>query len=234
MDRIICPICGEGELQPTAKLKELDFEGHQITYRAQHSTCTACNAHIVTSAQLKSNKRAIIAAKSAALDLPSKDALRKWRKRWGLTQRTAGDLLGVGPVAFSKYENSALLPSAPTGRLLDAVMSSDKVVRKLAEKHSIAVQLGKDSTSRPVVLSVKQITDSLVTIINASLPSSDVTITGHSAIAGVFKTLSSLKDTSLNIRQTKPEIYHEWTPSLPGQIMNSYFAEHGEDNVSYH
>lgn len=229
-----CPICGVENIQESVRTEQLRLEGASIEYQSHSCACGACGTEFVTSEQSRLNKRAVVAAKSQYLGLPSREALREWRKKWGLTQKAAGTMLGVGPVAFSKYENATLLPSAPTGRLLDAVMSSDKVVRELAEKHGIAVQLIKDATSRSAVLSIKQVVDSLVTIINAEQPTFSVQITGQSAIEGVFTALSAPKGTSLNIRQTKPEIYHEWIPTLPGQIISSHFTEHGEPNVSYH
>lgn len=234
MKHSTCPVCGDETAREVVQSAHMDFEGNQIQYKSRATLCGACGTEFVTLKQSQLNKRAVIRAKSDHLDLPSREALREWRRRWGLTQQAAGDLLGVGPVAFSKYENAALLPSAPTARLLDAVMNSDQVVRKLAEKHDIEVQFFKGATSRSATRSIKQITDFLVTTINAGPSSSTVKVTGHSDIESVFHALASPEATSLNIRQTNPDIYHEWTPSLPGQIMSSYSAKHGETNVSYH
>lgn len=140
-----CPVCGASALEQRIETRRMRFEGASLKYESKYLVCATCESETVTPEQARSNKRAVIAAKRAHLRIPSPDALRRWRKKWKLTQEAAGKLLGVGTTAFSKYENSALLPSAPTTRLIDAVLHSDTVVRALAKKYEVVIVERPDS-----------------------------------------------------------------------------------------
>ncbi|MGO4326718.1 type II TA system antitoxin MqsA family protein [Cupriavidus sp. 2TAF22] len=132
-----CPACGEHALRELRQHASFEFEGKALAYCSLATECQTCGLEFVDDEQSKTNKRAVVAARSAALRIPSTLALRNWRKKWGLNQRQAGELLGVGPTAFSKYENDDLVPSAPTARLLYLVTQSDIAVQKLAARYEI-------------------------------------------------------------------------------------------------
>src|SRR5258708_38706864 len=64
----------------------------------------------------------VIMTESKANDLPPKE-IRRIRDKIGLSQVEAGELLGGGPRAFTKYESGTIKPAAATAnilRLLDA------------------------------------------------------------------------------------------------------------------
>lgn len=235
MDTSTCPICGAGELQVTSKRKELDFAGRKISYQAEHSQCSVCEAHIVTPLQLKGNKRAIVAAKSAAMGLPPKEALRAWRKRWGLTQKDAGDLLGVGDAAFSKYENAALMPSAPTSRLLDAVMISDDVVYRLAKKHHVPIEPARHQVLRSSLTWVaEQLNEPVFTIIRDDLFScAPDLLFGSATIEGIEELGINHSGVSINARKQVSTISNEWVPSSISFAGNPSFVGYGEKHVAY-
>jgi len=134
-----CPICGSQRIREIGTRAQAKWEGGLAVYEIFCSHCDECENDFLRPDQLRRNKRASVKAHYALLGAPSSTALVAWRERWGLTQEAAGRMLGVGPTAFSKYENAAMLPSAPTARLLHAVVTSDEVTRELARKFGVAL-----------------------------------------------------------------------------------------------
>ena len=132
MNEMTCPICESKRVRAVRETVQTEQEGLQFCYESESMQCADCGFDFALPVQTRTNKRNFIAAKTAALGVPSSAKLRAWREKWGLNQKQAGQLLGVGPVAFSKYENCALLPSAPTCRLLSLVCSVDEAVEHLA------------------------------------------------------------------------------------------------------
>ena len=60
---------------------------------------------------MKISDRALSRMKAAVVGLPFPEQIRRIRKKLGLTQEMAGDLIGGGPRAFQKYEAGDVLPS---------------------------------------------------------------------------------------------------------------------------
>ncbi|WP_310630807.1 type II TA system antitoxin MqsA family protein [Paraburkholderia sp.] len=145
-----CAVCGEHAAVERLRAMTFAHEGKILSYEERAWVCGSCESEFVDAEQSKHNKRAAIAARNAHDGAPSCIAIRNWRKKWGLTQQEAGRLLGVGPVAFSKYENDDLVPSAPTLRLLFLVIKSDEAVRALAAR--VGVELGGVANQSDVTL----------------------------------------------------------------------------------
>lgn len=137
-----CPMCGASRDHLTIESETCTFKRAktQITYTSVWTECDWCEANFVTPEQATENKRAVIEAKAKAEGNPTPSDLKNWRKRWGLSQKDAGTILGVGPTAFSKYENYKLSPSEPTLRLLSVVLEVDEAVEKLSAKYGIALR----------------------------------------------------------------------------------------------
>ncbi len=60
---------------------------------------------------MKVSDRALNLLKARAEGLLERDEIRRIRKKLGLTQAAAGELIGGGPRAFQKYESDDALPS---------------------------------------------------------------------------------------------------------------------------
>jgi HTH-type transcriptional regulator/antitoxin MqsA len=60
---------------------------------------------------LKDSARLRIRLKASREGLVAPEAIRRIRRRLGLSQAEAGELVGGGPRAFQKYEAGDLLPS---------------------------------------------------------------------------------------------------------------------------
>ena len=68
--------------------------------------------------------------RSAVPEMPPEE-IRRIRMDLGLSQVEAGELLGGGPRAFSKYESGAILPTAGIVALLSVLDSNPRAIETL-------------------------------------------------------------------------------------------------------
>lgn len=113
-----CPICGEGNLQPRVGKNLVEYKGQSEELELQFSLCDACGSEQSDSAQLRTNKRAMVAFKKAVDGLLSGTEVRAIREELGLSQAEAAQIFGGGPVAFSKYESDDVSQSEAMDKLL--------------------------------------------------------------------------------------------------------------------
>lgn len=139
MKHALCPICGEGKLLPRLEKNSLREGALAYVVDTQFSQCDSCEAEITLPEQLKFNQKNVIRAKGRALGMPEVGQLIAWRRRHGLSQEAAGKLTGLGKVAFCKYETLALVPSAPTVRLLKVLIECDEAVSILAQEWNVEI-----------------------------------------------------------------------------------------------
>lgn len=133
-----CPVCGEFAVGHEKEIVHANRKGKDVSYESHFLECHSCEFVFVTDAQMRQNNRALVAAESLADGLPTSDEIKDWRHRHNLTQKEAGKLLGVGPTAFSKYENYDLRPSGPTERLLHVMLNVEAAFQSLARKTNIS------------------------------------------------------------------------------------------------
>lgn len=135
-----CPLCGSKTFEKVLRAVTFDFAKTQLTCDAEFWRCGDCENELAFEDEARSNLRAANRAKIQYLGYPTAESISAWRERWGLNRRVAGRLLGVGPTAFSKYENAALIPSAPTAKLIATLIESDDATMKLARQSRIALE----------------------------------------------------------------------------------------------
>ena len=107
------PVCPQ-----TGAPMHRDMRPMTLTYRDQGVTfdmpgwyCEASDESIHDGADMKVSDRALNRLKAQAEGLLEPVEIRRIRKKLGLTQEQAGQLIGGGPRAFQKYETGDLLPS---------------------------------------------------------------------------------------------------------------------------
>jgi HTH-type transcriptional regulator/antitoxin MqsA len=89
----------------------LAYKDESVTFDMPGWYCDASDETIHTGADMKVSDRMLNRLKARAEGLIAPDEIRRIRKKLGLTQEQAGDLIGGGPRAFQKYETGDLLPS---------------------------------------------------------------------------------------------------------------------------
>lgn len=134
-----CPICGEGTLTSHVEEREAEYKGHKGTVESHYSVCDACGSEQAGAAEMKANKRAVLAFRKHIDGLLTGVEVRSLRKSLGLSQSDAGRLFGGGPVAFSKYENDDVVQSEPMNNLLKVSKRFPMVAAYLAKEAGVTL-----------------------------------------------------------------------------------------------
>ena len=114
----ICPESGH-EMRRGVKSLTLTYKGHSETFDMPGWHCDECGEGIHTGKDMEVSDRALHRAKAKVEGLLAPEAIRRIRKRLGLTQKDADRLMGVDPGAFRKYESGdALINRAVSGLLV--------------------------------------------------------------------------------------------------------------------
>lgn len=135
--RLVCGICGEGRLTPVVEQQTVshkEVSGHAALH---YSVCDVCQSEVADAKDLLANKREIIKFKKGVEGIPLGSEIEQLRDQLGITQFVASELFGGGPVAFSKYENDDLMPSAAMGNLLVLAIEHPTVIQTLALRKGI-------------------------------------------------------------------------------------------------
>ncbi|MDO3377821.1 type II toxin-antitoxin system MqsA family antitoxin [Geoalkalibacter halelectricus] len=146
----ICPLCAEGCLHAQIGKNRVEYKGQTAELDLHYSLCDACGSEQSDAAQLRTNKRAMMAFKKQVEGLLSGAEVRALRERLGINQAQAAQLFGGGPVAFSKYESDDVAQSEAMDKLLRLVADIPEALDYLKRR------AGKEDIQPPSWTSVLQ------------------------------------------------------------------------------
>jgi len=106
----VCPETG-APMHRGVRPMTLTYKGESVTVEMPGWYCDQSKESIHTGDDMKLSDRALNRLKARVDGLPEPEEIRRIRKKLGLTQEAAGELIGGGPRAFQKYETGDLLPS---------------------------------------------------------------------------------------------------------------------------
>ncbi|WP_276784319.1 type II toxin-antitoxin system MqsA family antitoxin [Thalassolituus oleivorans] len=139
-DLSLCPICDEGHLHARSDEIEVEHAGHTGHIKSLYSECDECGSETATAAQVRQNKRAMIAFKKQVEGLMTGTEVKAMRHSLGLSQEQAARMFGGGPVAFSKYENDDVIQSEPMNNLLKVSKRFPMVAAYLAKEANMILK----------------------------------------------------------------------------------------------
>jgi HTH-type transcriptional regulator/antitoxin MqsA len=102
---------------------------------------------------MKISDRALHRLKARAEGLPEPEEIRRIRRKLGLTQAEAGELIGGGPRAFQKYESGDYLPSRAISSALILLDHDPKSLDVLKARRASLDSMPIAATRRTVVAS---------------------------------------------------------------------------------
>ncbi len=140
-ERMLCPICGEGHVTDHVDQMETEYKGQMGLVASHYQLCDACGSDFAGAAEMRANKRTMLAFRKKVDGLLSGAEILALRKRYGLTQQQAARLFGGGPVAFSKYENDDVAHSEAMDKLLRLVLRSEVAFWELVEQEGMTAEL---------------------------------------------------------------------------------------------
>ena len=106
----VCPETG-APMHRDERPMTLEYKGQSITFPMPGWYCDASEESIHTGEDMKVSDRMLNRLKARSEGLLEPEDIRRIRKKLGLNQVEAGELIGGGPRAFQKYEAGDLLPS---------------------------------------------------------------------------------------------------------------------------
>ena len=119
-----CPACGDSEMVTKTQDETLSYGGQSLTLHSMKGNfCPACGDGIWDEESYLRYTEAQSAIVRAVKGDVSAD-IRRIRKNLKLTQTELSEVVGIGKVAFSRYERGETKPPNPLVKLL-----------KLVEKH---------------------------------------------------------------------------------------------------
>lgn len=126
-----CPECGRALTQGLRPMT-IHYKGLSATFDMPGAYCE-CGEGTVTAKDMDVSDRQLNLLKARAENLVLPSDVRRIRKKLGLNQQAAGQVLGGGPSAFNKYEKGEILPSKAISnllRLLEALPSGLQVLQQ--------------------------------------------------------------------------------------------------------
>lgn len=110
MNNPTCPETGQPMVRGEQPMT-ITYKGQSATFDMPGWYCEASGESIHTGEDMKVSDRALNRLKAKVEGLLLPEDVRRIRKRLGLTQKSAGQLIGGGLNAFQKYESGAILVS---------------------------------------------------------------------------------------------------------------------------
>jgi HTH-type transcriptional regulator/antitoxin MqsA len=106
----VCPETG-APMHRSVHPLTLTYKGKSISFAMPGWYCDQSEESIHSGEDMKVSDRALNRLKARVELLLEPEEIKRIRKKLGLTQAMAGELIGGGPRAFQKYETGDLLPS---------------------------------------------------------------------------------------------------------------------------
>jgi HTH-type transcriptional regulator / antitoxin MqsA len=136
-----CPICGEGHVTNHVEQVETEYKETKGLVASHYQLCDACGSDFAGAAEMRANKRTILAFRKQVDGLLSGPEILALRDRYGINQKQAARLFGGGPVAFSKYENDDVAHSEAMDKLLRLVLRSETAFWELVDQEGMTAEL---------------------------------------------------------------------------------------------
>jgi len=127
----VCPETGAPMHRDTRPVT-LTYKSESITFDMPGWYSNSSEEGIHTGVDMKVSDRALNRLKARTEGLLEPEEIRRIRKKLGLNQVDAGEVIGGGPRAFQKYESGDLLPSKAISSAL-ALLDHDPAALRVLE-----------------------------------------------------------------------------------------------------
>ena len=132
------PVCSEtgAPMHRDERPMTLEYKGQSITFDMPGWYCDSSDESVHTGEDMKVSDRMLNRLKARGEGLLAPEEIRRTRRKLGLSQVDAGELIGGGPRAFQKYESGDLLPSRAISSALVLLDHDPKALRVLQARHN--------------------------------------------------------------------------------------------------
>lgn len=130
----VCPRTG-APMHRGVRPMTLAYKDQSITFDMPGWYCNDCDESIHSGRDMKVSDRMLNHLKARSEGLLEPGEIRRIRKKLGLSQETAGLLIGGGPRAFQKYESGDVLPSRAVSSALVLLDHDPDALMVLKRRH---------------------------------------------------------------------------------------------------
>lgn len=102
-----CPVCN-GKVLREVREKTIVYKGKSCIIHQPGIYCDNCKDEYLLKEDVLATRREIADFKRRVDKYLTSDEIIAFRKQFGLSQKNASNLLGGGPMAFSKYERGVI------------------------------------------------------------------------------------------------------------------------------
>ena len=141
MNSRICPETG-APMHRDVRPMTITYKGESLTFNMPGWYCDSSDESVHSGDDMKISDRMLNRLKALVEGLLKPEEIRRIRKRLGLTQTEAGQMIGGGPRAFQKYESGDLLPSRAISSALTLLDHDPKALTVLKKHKKSATLLG--------------------------------------------------------------------------------------------
>ncbi len=138
-DNPVCPSTG-APMHRGERPMTLDYQGQSVTFAMPGWYCDHSEESLHTGEDMKVSDRALNRLKARSEGLLEPEEIRRIRKKLGLSQTAAGEIIGGGPRAFQKYEAGDLLPSRAISSALTLLDHDPSSLQVLTARHHAGAQ----------------------------------------------------------------------------------------------
>ncbi|MBI2375108.1 MAG: type II toxin-antitoxin system MqsA family antitoxin [Deltaproteobacteria bacterium] len=130
-----CAECG-GTTRRETRPDTIEYKGSLREVETTGWWCGECGEATLNGEALAAREKAFFELRAEVDGVLSPSEVVEIRKRLGISQRRAGELLGGGPRAFQKYEKGTASVSAPMSNLLRLLAKDPRRLKELERRSS--------------------------------------------------------------------------------------------------
>jgi HTH-type transcriptional regulator/antitoxin MqsA len=125
-----CVECGGDQIYDT-RPQVYRYKGHERTVKMSGWYCVDCGEGVFSGDELLPSDRALMEMRAEADQIPLPEEVAAIRKRLGISQREASEVIGGGPNAFNRYESGKTPVSPQLANLLTLLANDPKRLEEL-------------------------------------------------------------------------------------------------------
>lgn len=148
MTNPVCPTTG-APMHRAVRPLTLTYKGESLTVDMPGWYSDQSAESIHDGEDMKVSDRALNRLKARAEGLLEPEDIRRIRKRLGLTQEAAGEVIGGGARAFQKYEAGDVLPSRAISSALALLDHDPSGLAVLTARHAATPALAHEGAPHP-------------------------------------------------------------------------------------
>lgn len=133
MEKAFCPECNEWVEYNIKSGIIKDYKGKEVNVEEKIAYCNTCRNELFVEEIEEENLKRLYDEYRKVAGIVSPEDIIKLRKKYGLSQRELGNILGWGKMTVNRYERGAL-PDKSHSDLIKLLLENDEVLRGKVEE----------------------------------------------------------------------------------------------------